>query len=95
MIAPQTDATLSGVQVVLKPILYADIFDFPLNIDILDKVKPIYEEVDGWQESTCNVRDFKKLPLNARRYINRLEEILGVRIKYISIGSKRDQIIVR
>ncbi len=47
------------------------------------------------RRSTREVRQYNKLPLAARRYIERLEELLEVPIKYISVGSKRDEIIVR
>ncbi|MBP6343545.1 MAG: adenylosuccinate synthase, partial [Candidatus Omnitrophica bacterium] len=69
--------------------------DFPHDYEVVSSVKPVYETLPGWQASTRGIRDFSKLPANARRYINRLEELLKVRIKYISIGSKRDEIIVK
>lgn len=69
--------------------------DFPHDYEVVSSVKPVYETLPGWQTSTRGIRDFSKLPANARRYINRLEELLKVRIKYISIGSKRDEIIVK
>ncbi len=68
--------------------------DFPLDFEILSKAQPVYEELDGWRTPISGIRDFKKLPLKARRYIKRLQEILEVRIKYISIGSKREEMIV-
>lgn len=69
--------------------------DFPHDYEAVSSVKPVYETLPGWQSSTRGIRDFSKLPLNARRYINRMEELLKVRIKYVSIGSKRDEIIVK
>ena len=69
--------------------------NFPMDFEALSKSKPIYEEMAGWQTPTRGIRNFKKLPLNAKRYIQRLEELIGVEIKYISIGSKRDEFIVR
>ena len=69
--------------------------DFPLDFEVLNGAKPIYKEVSGWQTPTTGIREFKKLPANARRYIKLLESLLKVKIKYISIGSKRDQIIIR
>lgn len=69
--------------------------DFPHDYEVVSSAKPVYETLPGWQASTRGIRDFAKLPVNAKRYINRLEELLKVRIKYISIGSKRDEIIVK
>ena len=69
--------------------------DYPHDREVLSKARPVYETLPGWQADTRGVRSFAKLPANARRYINRLEELLKVRVKYISVGSKRDAIIVR
>lgn len=69
--------------------------NFPLDFEVLRKAKPVYEDLDGWRTLTRGVRSYARLPLNARRYIERLEQLLKVHIKYISIGSKRDEIIVR
>ncbi len=69
--------------------------DFPTDFEVLSKAKPIYEEVDGWMSPTSGIRSYQKLPRNARNYIKCLEQLLKVGVKYISIGTKRDQIIVR
>ncbi len=69
--------------------------DFPMDFEALCKSKPIYEEVDGWQSETVGVNDYKKLPKKAKDYLNRLEQLIGVKIKYISTGSKRSDFIVR
>ena len=68
---------------------------FPMDFEVLSKAEPVYEEMDGWMAPTTGVRAFKDLPRNARLYILRLEQLLKVGVKYISIGTKRDQIIVR
>jgi adenylosuccinate synthase len=69
--------------------------DFPMDFEVLSKAKPVYTKVPGWQAATTGVRQYKKLPPNARRYIEHLERLLRVRVKYISIGSRRDEFIVR
>lgn len=69
--------------------------DFPHDYEVLCHAKPVYEELPGWQQPLSAIREYKKLPVNARRYIERLEKLIGVKIKYVSIGSERDQIIVR
>ncbi len=69
--------------------------NFPVDFEVLCNAKPIYEELDGWQTSLKGIREYNKLPKNARRYIERLERLLKVRVKYISIGSDRDEIITR
>lgn len=69
--------------------------DFPMDYDVVSKAKPVYEEVEGWKVSTKGVRTYKDLPPAARAYIRRLEELLKVGVKYISVGTKRDEIIAR
>lgn len=69
--------------------------DFPMDLEVLSRAEALYEELDGWQTVICEVRKYKDLPKNARGYVERLEAMVGVRIKYVSIGSKRDQIIIR
>jgi adenylosuccinate synthase len=69
--------------------------DYSHDPDVLAHAKPVYEKWPGWKASTRDVRQYKKLPIEARRYVERLEELLEVPIKYISVGSKRDEIIVR
>jgi adenylosuccinate synthase len=68
---------------------------FPTDFEVLSQAKPVYEEMNGWMMPTNGIRSFEKLPLNARKYIQRLEQLLKVGVKYISIGTKRDEIIVR
>ena len=67
---------------------------FPLT-PLLYKAKPVYVEMGGWEEDLSAVRTYDKLPANARRYIQFIEEWLGLPIKYISVGAKREEIIVR
>jgi len=69
--------------------------DFPHDYEVLCHAKPVYEQMPGWQKPISGVRDYQKLPVEARRYIERMEQLVGVPIKYISIGSERDEIIVR
>lgn len=59
----------------------------------LFKVKPVYKIVKGWNTATKGVRDFAKLPKEAKAYIRELEKQIGVPIKYISTGQSRYEII--
>jgi adenylosuccinate synthase len=67
--------------------------EFPKDLEAWEKALPVYEELSGWGQSTCGIRDYKKLPKNARIYLERLEKLLKTRIKFISVGSKRDELI--
>ena len=66
---------------------------FPADIEILNNCEPIYEEVSGWCEDTSKVRSAKNLPEKARNYIKTIENIIGVKVKMISVGPERSQII--
>jgi len=68
----------------------------PIGADAYEECKPVYEESPGWQESTLGLRRYDELPVNARRYLRRIEEITGIPIDIISTGADRaDTIILR
>jgi adenylosuccinate synthase len=67
--------------------------DYPHAIFEFSKAKPVYETWKGWKEDITHVRRWNQLPLNARRYLKRMEELLGTPIKIVSVGSKRNQTI--
>ena len=69
--------------------------DFPMDFEVLNKARPVYEEMDGWKTPINGIRQYRQLPRNAKIYIEHLEDLLKVGVKYISIGTKRDEIIVR
>ena len=62
----------------------------PWDATVLEEVEPVYERVPGWQESTVAVRTLEGLPTAARRYLDRLGELLGVTIDIISTGPDRE-----
>lgn len=63
----------------------------PALVEDYNKVEPIYETVAGWQTSTKNVTKLENLPFNARRYIDRIEELCQTPISLISIGPERER----
>lgn len=65
----------------------------PANIELLEKSEPIYEELDGWKTEIKGARNFSELPLNAQRYIKRIEELIKTKITIISVGSERNETI--
>lgn len=69
--------------------------DFPMDFEVLSNAQPIYEELEGWRSDISGARTYAQLPANARQYIERLEKLLKVNVKYISIGTKRSEIITR
>lgn len=66
---------------------------FPADVYALENCQPIYEEFQGWKTPTTDIRDVKKLPANALRYIKKLEELIGCPFHIISIGPRREQSI--
>ncbi|HYA11731.1 MAG TPA: adenylosuccinate synthase [Thermodesulfovibrionales bacterium] len=67
--------------------------EFPKEINIIEECTPLYEKVKGWSTSTIGIRDFKKLPKDAKAYIKKIETMLGVKVQLISTGQRRDEII--
>ena len=66
---------------------------FPYDLSLLDRATPVYETLPGWQATTAGARSLDELPKNARAYLDRLEEITEVPIAFVSVGTKRDEII--
>ena len=67
--------------------------DFPGDISLLDRATPRYEWMEGWRRSTADARRMEDLPSEARRYLDRIESLVEAPIAYVSVGTRRDQII--
>jgi adenylosuccinate synthase len=65
----------------------------PLSLEGYGDIQPVYEELPGWKESTVGVTDYDALPVNARKYLERLQSLVDVPIDMISTGPDRDQTI--
>lgn len=57
--------------------------------------EPIYKELDGWNEDITKARSYDDLPLNAKKYIEYIEEYLGINVYLVSVGPERSQNIIR
>ena len=68
--------------------------EYPASLKVLDEVEPVYEELPGWQSDITGIRRYEDLPLNARRYVERLSECSGARLGVISVGPDREQTIL-
>ena len=66
---------------------------FPASATDLEKCQPVYEELDGWQTDTTHIRKFNELPAEAKKYITRLEELIGCRMNIVCVGPRREQTI--
>jgi adenylosuccinate synthase len=66
----------------------------PLGADAIELCEPVYEEMPGWSESTEGATSLDDLPDNARNYLKRLEEVVGVPVDIVSTGPERDETII-
>jgi adenylosuccinate synthase len=67
----------------------------PESTRLLSKCQPLYEDMPGWSGDISAVQNFDGLPVNARAYVERLEDLMGVDISAISVGPGREQTIYR
>jgi adenylosuccinate synthase len=67
--------------------------EMPAEAEALGRVEPVYETLSGWQQPTGTARKLADLPRAARAYLDRLEAVSGVPVRYVSVGTRRDQII--
>lgn len=68
---------------------------FPANLKILAECKPICETLPGWPEDISQIKSYEDLPPNAKRYLERIQELVGVPIPIVSVGPGREETIVR
>lgn len=66
----------------------------PSSAEGYEGCEPVYEEFPGWSESTLGIKHFEQLPVNAQRYLRRIEELAGVPIDLISTGPDRNETII-
>ncbi|MDR3071005.1 MAG: adenylosuccinate synthase [Endomicrobium sp.] len=67
--------------------------EFPVSRTVQKYAKPVYEEFPGFKGKVKGVTDFKKLPINAQKYVKRLECLVGAPIDLVSLGRKREETI--
>ena len=67
--------------------------EFPADLQLLEHAEPVYETMPGWNQSTQDARKLEDLPAAARAYLDRLEALCETPIAYVSVGTRRDQII--
>ncbi len=89
---------LDGLETIRICVGYQDangaVIDAPTDADSYIGLQPVYEEVPGWTESTLGAKTLEELPVNARAYIARVEELVGAPIDIISTGPDRNETIV-
>lgn len=68
---------------------------YPTNVNIHEYLEPVYETHAGWLTDITGIKNYDELPDNAKKYLARLEELMGVKISIISVGPDRHQTIFR
>lgn len=68
--------------------------EFPASLKVLNECVPVYEDFPGWSEDITGARKLEDLPVQARRYLDRISEISGAPIGLIGVGSRRAQTIL-
>ena len=66
----------------------------PASIKVLSQCQPVYEEFDGWKENILDAREMNELPVNARKYLKRMEELAEAKIILVSVGPGREETII-
>ncbi|PSR27712.1 Adenylosuccinate synthetase [Sulfobacillus thermosulfidooxidans DSM 9293] len=70
------------------------ITQFPPTAE-LSQAQPVFEEMPGWRTDITNIRHYEDLPQTARQYVERIEALIDTKIRYISVGPQREQIVVK
>ena len=89
---------LSGLEEIKLGIGYRHndevITDYPYQQNVFYDADPVYDTFKGWSEDITSVKNFDDLPLNAKKYINAIEEFIEIPITFIGVGPERTQNIV-
>ncbi len=87
--------TLSGLGTLKICVAYKKgdtiIDEFPPSLEELALCEPVYEELEGWEGDISHIRSYEDLPMNAKRYIDRIEELCGCKVLTVGIGPDREQ----
>ncbi len=67
---------------------------FPADLKVLGECEPILDYLAGWKGDIASIRKRNDLPLNAKKYVDFIQEFLGIPVRLISVGPERDQIII-
>jgi adenylosuccinate synthase len=72
-----------------------EVFDYlPAGLKLQGALQPIYEEIEGWSESTQGARSWRDLPAAAAKYVRRIEELIGAPVALLSTSPQRDDTIL-
>jgi adenylosuccinate synthase len=71
----------------------SELTEFPTRTEVVSACEPVYRNLPGWKSPTKGIRRWEDLPANAKRYVETLQSLMGVRVSIVSIGPRRDEII--
>ena len=90
---------LSGLESLQLCVAYEDstgrMEHLPFGPGELDRFRPVYETVPGWDQDVMEIRAWDDLPANAQHYIRRIETLTGLPVNMVSVGPERSQIVHR
>jgi adenylosuccinate synthase len=72
-----------------------DLETFPADLDQMERIEIVYKMFEGWKAETTGCNKWEELPERAREYVNFIEEWVGIRVKWIGTGPRREDMIVR
>jgi adenylosuccinate synthase len=67
----------------------------PMTQTAFHHARPVYEELPGWDDDISKARTFDDLPVNAQRYVERIEQLCGTRVSVIGVGPGREENVLR
>ncbi|WP_088072049.1 adenylosuccinate synthase [Gottfriedia luciferensis] len=86
---------LTGLETVKICVAYKfrgeTITEFPASLKQLSECEPVYEELPGWTEDITGVKTLNELPVNARHYVERVSQLVGIPLSVFSVGPDRNQ----
>jgi adenylosuccinate synthase len=68
--------------------------EMPASLKVYAEVEPVYETFEGWNTDITGARSYDELPANARKYVERMAEVTGIKLGIISVGPGREQTII-
>ncbi len=69
------------------------ITEFPSQIHILENCEPIYKSMEGWRTDTSELREYRDLPEKARKYVERISQLMETKVELVAVGPERDRIM--
>ncbi len=83
---------MESIKICVKYRYRGDTYEYPLaDFNFWKEAEPIYEEISGWMTDTSSAHSIEDLPPNAINYIQKIEQLVNVPVKILSVGSKREQ----